>query len=120
MLIEDMDLYTVFTEALSNPKKDSSIIIPAHKVMDMLRICVTNCIGDKYDWHVIDIDNEYYDDYSISFFDFDGVTNVFIDKCIYNDRYLDNTCGALYVDTECSNEVFSHTTTEETHIFKTV
>lgn len=119
MLIENMDLYTVFSEALSDSRKNSSIIIPAHKVMDMLRICITNCIGNKYDWHIVDIDDEYYGDYNVSFFDLDGVTNIFIEKCIHNDKYLNSVCGALYVDTECDNEVFNHTTMEETHIFKT-
>ena len=53
-----MNLYDVFTEALSKSREDTSIIIPYTKVIDILRMCITNCVGDKYKFIDIDIDDD--------------------------------------------------------------
>ena len=97
MLAEKMTEYDVFTEALSNSKNDTSIIVPRTKVIDFLKICVTNCIGDKYKFIEIDIDDEDWCDYVISFVDIDGVTDVFIEPMVNRDK-------KVYFDTECSKE----------------
>lgn len=89
--------------------------------MEMLRICIDYCVGYNYEWHVIDIDNEYHDDYSISFLDVDGVmTDVFIEKCVQNGVYLNGSCDVMYLDSDCNDDVFSHITSDEVYIFKTV
>ena len=112
MLAEKMTEYDVFTEALSNSKNDTSIIVPRTKVIDFLKICVTNCIGNKYKFIEIDIDDEDWCDYVISFVDIDGVTDVFIEPMVNRDKkvYFDTECDIAYVDVECDNDVFNHLT----------
>ena len=112
MLVKKMTEYDVFTEALSNSKNDTSIIVPRTKVIDFLKICVTNCIGNKYKFIEIDIDDEDWCDYVISFVDIDGVTDVFIEPMVNRNKkvYFDTECGVAYVDVECNNDVFSHLT----------
>ena len=116
MLIENMNLYDVFTEALSKSREDTSIIIPYTKVIDILRMCITNCIGDKYKFIDIDIDDEYCCDYVISFMDIDGVTDIFIEQKVY----FYTECGIAYIDIECDKDIFNHVTAlKETHLFDT-
>ena len=122
MLIENMNLYDVFTEALSKSREDTSIIIPYTKVIDILRMCITNCIGDKYKFNDIDIDDEDCCDYVISFMDIDGITDIFIEPTINREHkvYFDTECGIAYIDIECDNDVFNHITAfKETHLFDT-
>ena len=122
MLIENMNLYDVFTEALSKSREDTSIIIPYTKVIDILRMCITNCVGNKYKFIDIDIDDEYCCDYVISFMDIDGITDIFIEPAINREQkvYFDTECGIAYIDIECENDVFNHVTAlRETHLFDT-
>ena len=122
MLIENMNLYDVFTEALSKSREDTSIIIPYTKVIDILRMCITNCIGDKYKFIDIDIDDEDCCDYVISFMDIDGITYIFIEPAINREQkvYFDTECGIAYIDIECDNDVFNHITAfKEMHLFDT-
>ena len=122
MLIENMNLYDVFTEALSKSREDTSIIVPYTKVIDILRMCITNCIGDKYKFNDIDIDDEDCCDYVISFMDIDGITDIFIEPTINRDKQVqfDTECGIAYIDIECDNDVFNHITAfKETHLFDT-
>lgn len=122
MLIENMNLYDVFTEALSKSREDTSIIIPYTKVIDVLRMCITNCVGDKYKFIDIDIDDEDCCDYVISFMDIDGITDIFIEPTINRDKQVqfDTECGIAYIDIECDNDVFNHITAfKETHLFDT-
>ena len=122
MLIENMNLYNVFTEALSKSKEDTSIIIPYTKVIDILRMCITNCVGDKYKFIDIDIDDEDCCDYVISFIDIDGITDIFIEPAINREQkvYFDTECGIVYIDIECDKDVFNHVTAlRETHLFDT-
>ena len=122
MLIENMNLYDVFTEALSKSREDTSIIIPYTKVIDILRMCITNCVGDKYKFIDIDIDDEDCCDYVISFMDIDGITDIFIEPVINRDKqvYFDTECGIAYIDIECDNDIFNHLIAfKETHLFDT-
>lgn len=121
MIIEKMSLYEVFTEAFSTNKTDVSIIIPFNKIDDMLRICVTNCIGDAYKINCIDIDNEYYNDYIVSFLEIDDKINIFIEKGFNENSkvYYYNECDLLYIDTDCNNEILGNMHTGELHIFDT-
>lgn len=122
MLIENMNLYDVFTEALSKSREDTSIIIPYTKVIDILRMCITNCIGDKYKFIDIDIDDEDCCDYVISFMDIDGITDIFIEPTINRDKQVqfDTECGIAYIDIECDNDIFNHLIAfKETHLFDT-
>lgn len=121
MIIEKMSLYEVFTEAFSTNKTDVSIIIPFNKIDDMLRICVTNCIGDAYKINCIDIDNEYYNDYVVSFLEIDDKINIFIEKGFNENSkvYYYNECDLLYIDTDCDNEILGNMHTRELHIFDT-
>ena len=117
MIIEKMSLYEAFTEAFSTNKTDVSIIIPFNKIDDMLRICVTNCIGDAYKINCIDIDNEYV----VSFLKIDDIINIFIEKGFNENKqiYYYNECDLLYIDTDCNNEILGNMHTEELHIFDT-
>ena len=120
MLIENMNLYDVFTEALSKSREDTSIIVPYTKVIDILRMCITNCIGDKYKFIDIDIDDEDCCDYVISFMDIDGITDIFIEPAINREQkvYFDTECGIAYIDIECDKGIFNHITAfKETHLF---
>lgn len=122
MLVEKMTEYDVFTEALSNSKKDTCIIVPRTKVIDFLKICVTNCVGDKYRFVNVDIDYEDWCEYLVSFIeDRNGIVDVFINSAINRDTdcYMANECGILYIDTECDADVLFHTKSEEIHIFDT-
>lgn len=122
MLVEKMTEYDVFTEALSNSKKDTCIIVPRTKVIDFLKICVTNCVGDKYRFVNVDIDYEDWCEYFVSFIeDRNGIVDVFINPAINRDTdcYMANECGILYIDTECDSDVLFHTKSEEIHIFDT-
>ena len=117
-----MSDYDVFTESFSNSMNDTSIIVPRTKVIDFLKICVTNCIGDKYKFIEIDIDDEDWCDYVISFVDIDGVTDVFIEPMVNRDKKKkkNTECDISYVDVECDNDIFAHLTTfKEMHIFDT-
>ena len=117
-----MNLYDVFTEALSKSREDTSIIVPYTKVIDILRMCITNCVGDKYKFIDIDIDDEDCCDYVISFMDIDGVTDIFIEPAINREQkvYFDTECGIAYIDIECDKDVFNHITAfKETHLFDT-
>ena len=122
MLVEKMTEYDVFTEALSNSKYDSCIVVPRTKVIDFFKICVTNCVSDKYKFIDIDIDDDYWSDYLISFCDIDGVTDIFIEPMFNREKnvYFDNECGIAYVDVECDNDIFGHLTTSKgMHIIDT-
>lgn len=122
MLIENMNLYDMFTEALSKSREDTSIIVPYTKVIDILRMCITNCVGDKYKFIDIDIDDEYCCDYVISFMDIDGITDIFIEPTINRDKQVqfDTECGIAYIDIECDNDIFNHLIAfKETHLFDT-
>ena len=121
MIIEKMSLYEAFTEAISSIKSDVSIVIPCDKIDDMLRICVTNCIGDEYEINCIDIDNEYYNYYVVSFLKIDDIINIFIEKGFNENKqiYYYNECDLLYIDTDCNNEILGNMHTEELHIFDT-
>lgn len=121
MIIENMSLYEAFAEAISAIKSDVSIAIPCDKIDDMLRICVTNCVGDTYEINSIDIDNEYYNDYIVSFLKIDDIINIFIEKGFNEDKqmYYYNECDLLYIDTDCNDGILGNIQFEELHIFNT-
>lgn len=121
MIIENMSLYEAFAEAISAIKSDVSIAIPCDKIDDMLRICVTNCIGDTYEINSIDIDNDYYNDYVVSFLKIDDIINIFIEKGFNEDKqiYYYNECDLLYIDTDCNDGILGNIQFEELHIFNT-
>ena len=121
MIIENMSLYEAFTEAISAIKSDVSIAIPCDKIDDKLRICITNCIGDTYEINSINIDNEYYNDYVVSFLKIDDIINIFIEKGFNEDKqiYYYNECDLLYIDTDCNDGILGNIQFEELHIFNT-
>lgn len=120
MIVEKLSLYDVFTEALSHTKdSDASIVVPYDMITDLLRMCVTNCVGEEYRYNVIQIDGENKSDYILSFVDLDDGIHIFIepDYNIWKECYFTNECTNLYVNIDCDSDVFEHTKAEKIHIF---